>query len=341
MQPEFGAWVREARMRAPMTQQHLADAAGLSVRTLGRIENGREVSAETVQALRSVLEAALGSGPAPVMEEPASGTPVRRGPRLPSRRTAARAGILALVALLGFGLSVRTDAYWRLAEALYDEDGTTAPLIRQMEVATSTSQMSGWRQAIVATALAVDHAQAGLPLVRTLSSPWSNIRPMGVVLAVPGWDDEGTRQSFRSGWWTARALSFSSRAPMGTVSAAELEDVRERYSGSLSLSAYSRATAGGWAWQEDDGPGRPALRIAYGPTDTATCRRAAATTAAMFPGRIRFGETDAAGLRLADAYTPPPRVWRDPFAPDGCRTVSGTVMLHARLTAVPAHGVTP
>jgi transcriptional regulator with XRE-family HTH domain len=47
---------RRARLAAPMTQEHLAEAAGIDVRTLRKLENGQRVSPETVMAVRSVLD---------------------------------------------------------------------------------------------------------------------------------------------------------------------------------------------------------------------------------------------------------------------------------------------
>lgn len=57
--PDFKA-LREAR---GMTQNHLAEAAGLSVKTVVRLEKGEQVSAETMMAVRSVLDMGVPSSP--------------------------------------------------------------------------------------------------------------------------------------------------------------------------------------------------------------------------------------------------------------------------------------
>lgn len=48
--------VREARAERGWTQQHLADAAGLSLRTIQRIENQAVASNESLSALCAVFE---------------------------------------------------------------------------------------------------------------------------------------------------------------------------------------------------------------------------------------------------------------------------------------------
>lgn len=52
--PQFGAAVREQRTRASLTQQELADRAGVSRRWLGMFENGRNLGAELSKVLALV-----------------------------------------------------------------------------------------------------------------------------------------------------------------------------------------------------------------------------------------------------------------------------------------------
>jgi DNA-binding XRE family transcriptional regulator len=47
--------IRQRRIERAWTQEHLADAAGVSVKTVQRIEAGRWVSAETRQAIAASL----------------------------------------------------------------------------------------------------------------------------------------------------------------------------------------------------------------------------------------------------------------------------------------------
>jgi len=369
MQPEFGIWVREARQRIPMAQQHLADAAGLSVRTLGRIENGRPVAADTVQALRSVLDAALRGRdvPPPAQAQPVPAQPTTM-PRTyippatrvvyqeppkeiaPARMVAKNVGLLvaAMVAavLLGPLMDLRGEGrLFEVAEAKRMSQG--------MDLGSSTAQLSQWRQGLIGAALATSGSGTGQPLVRTLSYGTTHVRPMGAALMVPGWDNEGDRNNGMSAWWLSRALGFAAKAPSSTVTAVERADLAAYDPYAQAMAVYSRATAGGWAWQERDAPSRPdvastdlrsapdVIRMAYGPTDTATCKRAVATTAALYPGRISFAETDAQGSRMADAYTPPPPGWRQPYEADGCSTPSGSVMLHARVRSGANREITP
>lgn len=49
-------WVRSERQRRGWTQQHLADAAGLSLRTVQRIEKQGLASNESVSAMCAVFE---------------------------------------------------------------------------------------------------------------------------------------------------------------------------------------------------------------------------------------------------------------------------------------------
>lgn len=49
-------WVRSERQRRGWTQQHLADAAGMSLRTVQRIEKQGLASNESVSALSAVFE---------------------------------------------------------------------------------------------------------------------------------------------------------------------------------------------------------------------------------------------------------------------------------------------
>ena len=50
-----GMRVRLARQAAIMTQEHLAAAAGVSAKTIARMERGNETSAETLRAVGAVL----------------------------------------------------------------------------------------------------------------------------------------------------------------------------------------------------------------------------------------------------------------------------------------------
>lgn len=51
--------VRQARRSALMTQEHLAEAAGVSARTVARLERGEDASAETLRAVGAVLNLQL------------------------------------------------------------------------------------------------------------------------------------------------------------------------------------------------------------------------------------------------------------------------------------------
>lgn len=83
--PDFKA-LREAR---GMTQSHLAEAAGLSVKTVVRLEKGEQVSAETMMAVRSVLDMGVPSNeasipsvqvsPVQIQESTTTGMGTRRG----------------------------------------------------------------------------------------------------------------------------------------------------------------------------------------------------------------------------------------------------------------------
>ncbi len=55
MTKEYGARLRTLRQRAGLTQQKLAQAAGLSVSAVGRLEQGGNPSPETVAALAHAL----------------------------------------------------------------------------------------------------------------------------------------------------------------------------------------------------------------------------------------------------------------------------------------------
>ena len=52
--PQFGAAVREARTRADLTQQELADRAHVSRRWLGMFENGKNLGAELSKVMALV-----------------------------------------------------------------------------------------------------------------------------------------------------------------------------------------------------------------------------------------------------------------------------------------------
>lgn len=50
-----GRRIKEARIRAGLTQQTLAERAGLALRTLTRIENGEDIKLSTLSAIARVL----------------------------------------------------------------------------------------------------------------------------------------------------------------------------------------------------------------------------------------------------------------------------------------------
>ena len=50
--------IREARRRKRMSQEHLAKVAGVSVRTVRRVETGKDISAENLRCVCAVLEIA-------------------------------------------------------------------------------------------------------------------------------------------------------------------------------------------------------------------------------------------------------------------------------------------
>lgn len=70
---QLGAAVREARDKAGLTQQQLADKAGVSRRWLSTLENGQNLGAELTKVFRAVdalgLELSLGAAPAPTEHE--------------------------------------------------------------------------------------------------------------------------------------------------------------------------------------------------------------------------------------------------------------------------------
>lgn len=55
MDDAFGRWLRERRRERGLTQQALADAAGLSHKTVFRAERGQAVSAYTREQLTALL----------------------------------------------------------------------------------------------------------------------------------------------------------------------------------------------------------------------------------------------------------------------------------------------
>lgn len=52
--------VRAARRRVGMTQQTLAERAGLALKTLSRIENGEDMTLSTLAAIAAALDLSLG-----------------------------------------------------------------------------------------------------------------------------------------------------------------------------------------------------------------------------------------------------------------------------------------
>ena len=57
----FGAWLRRVRINAGMTQQHLADASGVTQATVSNLEQGATTWPQ--RRTRAKLEAVLGTGP--------------------------------------------------------------------------------------------------------------------------------------------------------------------------------------------------------------------------------------------------------------------------------------
>lgn len=56
----IGGNVREARQQAGLTQQTLAERAGLALKTLSRIENGEDMNLSTLAAIAAALDVTLG-----------------------------------------------------------------------------------------------------------------------------------------------------------------------------------------------------------------------------------------------------------------------------------------
>jgi len=56
----IGGTIRAARQRAGITQQALAERAGLALKTLSRIENGEDMNLSTLTAIAAALDIPLG-----------------------------------------------------------------------------------------------------------------------------------------------------------------------------------------------------------------------------------------------------------------------------------------
>jgi len=56
----IGGTIRTARQRAGITQQALAERAGLALKTLSRIENGEDMNLSTLTAIAAALDIPLG-----------------------------------------------------------------------------------------------------------------------------------------------------------------------------------------------------------------------------------------------------------------------------------------
>src|SRR3984957_20794930 len=71
----LGAWLRRARVAAGMTQEELADASGVGVRTLGALERGRtrRPHARSIRCLAAALEVPF-PGLASDLPDPAGGS---------------------------------------------------------------------------------------------------------------------------------------------------------------------------------------------------------------------------------------------------------------------------
>jgi transcriptional regulator with XRE-family HTH domain len=54
--PPIGANVKRIRQRLGLTQQTLAERAGLALKTLSRIENGEDMNTSTLSALAAALD---------------------------------------------------------------------------------------------------------------------------------------------------------------------------------------------------------------------------------------------------------------------------------------------
>jgi transcriptional regulator with XRE-family HTH domain len=52
--------IREARRQAGITQQTLAERAGLALKTLSRIENGEDMNLSTLAAIAAALDVPVG-----------------------------------------------------------------------------------------------------------------------------------------------------------------------------------------------------------------------------------------------------------------------------------------
>lgn len=96
-----GQKVKEERAARGWSQQHLADAADLSLRTVQRVENLGAASPETMLALQSALESPLQPDDSNSEEEPI--TPLIQSP---FALAALLFGTSFLGALLGAGLTL-------------------------------------------------------------------------------------------------------------------------------------------------------------------------------------------------------------------------------------------
>jgi transcriptional regulator with XRE-family HTH domain len=93
----YGAGVRALREKKSWSQEHLASASGLSVRTIQRVEVENIASAETRLALAAALDV-----PVIVLIPPQSSSAVSDSPEVPSARAAAH----SLMEKIAFGIFV-------------------------------------------------------------------------------------------------------------------------------------------------------------------------------------------------------------------------------------------
>lgn len=92
--------IKDQRTANNWTQQHLADACGLSLRTIQRVERYGNASNETVAALASVLEVAQSDIVIPERETETVESPVSYKPWME------RLVLVCLSGLVGFGMAI-------------------------------------------------------------------------------------------------------------------------------------------------------------------------------------------------------------------------------------------
>ncbi|WP_225589228.1 helix-turn-helix transcriptional regulator [Pseudoxanthomonas sp. PXM01] len=115
--------IRTLREQRAWSQEHLATVAGVSTRTLQRIEAGAAASKETCLALAAALEVAIGELAGDAPPDGVGGGPATAGAtsKLPSWLMM---GLLLVLFVVWFGYTVGKDAALRdnRAEAACEQD---------------------------------------------------------------------------------------------------------------------------------------------------------------------------------------------------------------------------